>query len=179
MSELINCKTCGGKVSTAASMCPHCGCCSQCIDRRFAVFAAGLEDYDASYAEDFIYDIKDHETSQRLYQQMRFASAKDYRTVFDMMKHFGSETQDAVEFWPCDNPDDSLNEIHELLLRYSDSALRAVKQIQLKYEDLRNPVASNSFLKIIADREYLKTPYFLIHKESLDDGIEKLKSNIY
>lgn len=25
MSELINCKTCGGKVSTAASMCPHCG----------------------------------------------------------------------------------------------------------------------------------------------------------
>ena len=25
MSELINCKTCGGKVSTAATKCPHCG----------------------------------------------------------------------------------------------------------------------------------------------------------
>ena len=159
---------------TKSSMCPHCGCCSQCIDRRFAVFAAALADYDASYAEDFIYDIKDHETSQRLYQQMRFASAKDYRTVFDMMKHFGSETQDAVEFWPCDNPDDSLDEIHELLLRYSDSALRAVKQIQLKYEDLRNPVASNSFLKIIADREYLKTPY----ERRAEEIDEKLKISL-
>lgn len=52
-----------------------------------------------------------------------------------------------------------MNEIHELLLRYSDSALRAVKQMQLKYDDLRYPVAANSFLKIVANREYLKTPY--------------------
>jgi hypothetical protein len=44
-------------------------------------------------------------------------------------------------------------------MRYSDSALRAVKQMQLKYDDLRNPVLANSFLKIVANREYLKTPY--------------------
>ena len=90
---------------------------------------------------------------------MRFASAKDYQTPFDLLKNFGSETQDAISFWPCDNPEDSLTEIHELLMRYSDSALRAVKQMQLKYDDLRNPVLANSFLKIVANREYLKTPY--------------------
>lgn len=138
---------------------PHCGCCSQCIDRRFAVFAAGLSEYDGEYAEDFIHEMKDGETSQRLYQQMRFASGKDYQTAFDMMKNFPSETQDAVEYWPCDNPEDSLNEIYELLNRYSDSALRAVKQMQLKYDDLRTPIAEKSFLKIISNREYLKTPY--------------------
>lgn len=144
---------------TKHSMCPHCGCCSQCIDRRFAIFAAELNDYDGEYANDFIREIPDQEATQRLYQQMRFASAKDYQTVFDMQRNYGSETFDAVEFWPCDNPEDSLTEIHELLMRYSDSALRAVKQIQLKYDDLRNPVAANSFLKIVTNREYLKTPY--------------------
>lgn len=142
-----------------SSLCPHCGCCSQCIDRRFAVFAAGVSEFDGEYAEDFIHKIKDQETSQRLNQQMRFASAKDYQTIFDMMKNFGSETQDAVSFWPCDNPEDSLQQIHDLLMRYGDSVMRAAMQIQLKYEDLRSPIAENSFLKIISNRDYLKTPF--------------------
>ena len=142
-----------------SSLCPHCGCCSQCIDRRFAVFAAGVSEFDGEYAEDFIHKIKDQETSQRLNQQMRFASAKDYQTIFDMMKNFGSETQDAVSFWPCDNSEDSLQQIHDLLMRYSDSVMRAAMQIQLKYEDLRSPIAENSFLKIISNRDYLKTPF--------------------
>ena len=92
---------------TKHSMCPHCGCCSQCIDRRFAIFAAGLTDYDAEYADDFIREIPNQETTQRLYQQMRFASEKDYQTPFDLLKNYGSETQDATLFWPCDNPEDN------------------------------------------------------------------------
>lgn len=153
-------------------VCPHCGCCSQCIDRRFAIFAAGLDRYDTEYAEDFIHEIKGHETSQRLYQQMRFASAKDYLSVFDMVKNYGTETQDAVEFWPCDNPEDSLKEIHELLIKYSDSALRAAKQMLFKYDDLRMSVSENSFLKIITNREYLKTP-FERRVEEIDNKLKR------
>ena len=144
---------------TKHSMYPHCGCCSQCIDRRFAVFAAELSDYDGEYADDFIHKMKDYETKQRLYQQMRFASAKEYRTPSDLMRNYGDETQDAIEYWPCDNSEDSLYEIHSLLMRYSDSVLRAVKRIQLKNEDLRTPISEDSFLKIVSNREYLKTPY--------------------
>ncbi len=33
----------------------HCGACSQCIDRRFAILAAGLESYDPSY--DYVSDV--------------------------------------------------------------------------------------------------------------------------
>lgn len=144
---------------TKHSICPHCGCCSQCIDRRFAIFAAGLSEYDAEYAEDFNIEIKDEETRQRLYQQMRFASGKDLSSAFDMMKNFYTETNNAVEFWPCDNPEDSIYEIYELLKRYGDSVIRAVKQIQLKYDDLRNPITEKSFLKIISSRDYLKSPF--------------------
>ncbi len=144
---------------TKHSMCPHCGCCSQCIDRRFAIFAAMLNDYDAEYAEDFIHEMKEYETSQRLYQQMRFASAKDYKSPFELMKNYGDETQNAIEYWPCDNPEDSLEDIHNLLMRYSDSVMRASKQMMAMYDDLRMPIPKKSFLRIISDREYLKTPY--------------------
>ena len=144
---------------TKSSMIAHCGCCSQCIDRRLAIFAAGLADWDCEYANDFLIRIRDKETTQRLYQQMRFASANSFQTENDLFLNYGSETQEAIEYWPCDNPEDSLKEIHELLMRYSDSAMRAVKQMQLKYEDLRTPIAEDSFLKIVTKREYLKTPF--------------------
>lgn len=144
---------------TKQTMFPHCGRCSQCIDRRFAAFSAGLYAYDADYSTDFVKQIDDRETSQRLYQQMRFASGKEYQTEYELMKNFPTETQDAIEYWPCDNPEDSLNEVFMLLNRYGDSVLRAAKNMQLKYEDLKNPITEESFIKMLSDREYLKTPF--------------------
>lgn len=154
------------------NMFQHCGCCSQCIDRRFAFFAAELTAFDCIYEEDFIHKIKDQETKQRLYQQMRFASRKDFTTANDMIIKFPTETMEAIEYWPCDNPEDSLNEIFELLSKYSDSALRAAKQMQLYYDDLRIPIEEDSFLKIIADREYLQTPFEMRIKE-IDDKLSR------
>ena len=170
VSSAVSCSS----TRTKRLMFPHCGCCSQCIDRRIAVFAADCFDHDCQYATDFIQGENDAETSQRLYQQMRFASGKDYSSPFDLMKNYPTEIQDAVEYWPCDNPEDSLFEIHELLERYSDSFFRAVKQIQWKYEDLRNPVAENSFLKIVSSREYLKTPF----ERRVEEIDKRLRDNI-
>ena len=173
-TDLISSAVSCSSTRTKHSLCPHCGCCSQCIDRRFAVFAAGLVDYDGEYATDFVHDMKDYETTQRLYRQMHFASARDYQTQFELMKNYGDETQDAIEYWPCDNPQDSLEEIHNLLMRYSDSVLRAAKQMQLKYDDLRTPISENSFLKIISNREYLKTPY----ERRIEEIDQKLKISL-
>lgn len=170
ISSAVSCSSTRNK----SSIYSHCGCCSQCIDRRLAIFAADLSEYDTGYGEDFIHEIKEQETSQRLYQQMRFASAEEFRTEFDMRKNYGTETQDVIEYWPNDNPEDGLHEIHDLLLRYSDSVIRAAKRIQSKYEDLRMPICDKSFLKIIADREYLKTPF----ERRTDEIDEKLKSSL-
>lgn len=172
--DLINSAVSCSATRKQHGMTPHCGCCSQCIDRKLAVFAAGLNDYDAVYSNDFIQKIEDSETSQRLYRQMRFASGKSYLTSSDLLKNYPTETQDAIEYWPCDNPEDSLNEIFVLLNRYSDSVLRAAKRIQMEYEDLRNPVVEDSFLKIVTDREYLKTPFERRAKE-ID---EKLRQSL-
>lgn len=172
--ELIGSAVSCSSTRNKSSVCPHCGCCSQCIDRRFAVYAARLYEYDTEYAEDFVHEIEDQETSQRLYQQMHFASAKDYQTKFDMMKNYGSETEEAMEFWPNDNPEDSLKEIHELLLRYSDSVFRSVKEMQLIYDDLRKPISDKSFLKTVVNREYLKSPF----DRRIEEIDKKLKPNI-
>lgn len=90
---------------------------------------------------------------------MRFACGKDLQSIFEMRKHFPTDIDNAVEYWPRDNPADSLDEIYELLNRYGDSVIRAVKQIQLIYDDLRNPITDKSFLKIVSSREYLKSPF--------------------
>ena len=36
---------------------PHCGACSQCIDRKFAMYAMNLDDEDDLYAESYIFSV--------------------------------------------------------------------------------------------------------------------------
>jgi len=99
----------------------HCGCCSQCIDRRFAAYAAGLDEYDASYTDDFITNIPDNETRQRLYYTLRLASAEKAKSTTDLYANYPDEMTNAIEYWHCDNPEDSLEEIYLLFSRFGDS----------------------------------------------------------
>jgi len=136
----------------------HCGCCSQCIDRQFAAYASGLENYDAEYADNFITKIPDDETRQRLWQMLRLASAEKLQTPEEIFKNFPDEMVNLLEYWHCDNHEDSLAEIYLLFSRYSDSVIRAAKAIQAKHDDLSNPIACDSLLSMLSSREYLKTP---------------------
>jgi len=136
----------------------HCGCCSQCVDRRFAAYASGLHGYDAEYEDDFITKIPNDETRQRLWQALRLACAERLRTPNELLKNYPEETLDIVEYWHCDNQEDSVAEIYSLFSRYGDSVLRAAKAMQLKHDDLSAPIANDSLLSMLASREYLKTP---------------------
>lgn len=136
---------------------PHCGCCSQCIDRRFAAFASSLDDFDANYTDDFITKIPDSETSQRVWQTLRLASTNVLATRNNLVRNFPDEIGYLVSYWPCDNPDDSLDEIFDLLSRYCDSIMRAAKAMQSKKDNLLCPIAKDSLLYILSSREYLKT----------------------
>ena len=72
---------------------------------------------------------------------------------------------DLLEYWHCDNPDDSLAEIFSLFSAYGDSVMRAAKVMQFKHEDLSIPIANNSFLSMLTLREYLNTPIQIRVKE--------------
>jgi hypothetical protein len=136
----------------------HCGCCSQCIERRFAAYAAGLEEFDAPYSSDFITNIPNDETRQRLYYTLRLASAEKIKSAPDLYTNHPDEMTDAIEYWRCDNPEDSLEEIYSLFSRAGDSVLRAAQSMRIKHDDLSVPTIDNSFLSMLSSRDYLKTP---------------------
>lgn len=139
-------------------MAPHCGCCSQCIDRRFAMYAANLDEVDAPYANDFIMSNPGKETVQRLYNTLRLACMEEYNSPIELYKKFPEEMTSLLKFWPGKNADDSLNEIYDLFRRYGDSILRATTIMRMKHDNLRKAVEKFSFLDMVNNREYLKTP---------------------
>lgn len=136
----------------------HCGCCSQCIDRRFSVYGEGLMDYDSNYTNDFVTDFHDDETKQRLYITMRLASMEEMPTKEKMLEKYPTDIFDVAQFWPGTNPDDKLDEIFDLFCRYGKSVLSAAKAMQNKYEDLKIKINDNSLLGLIAKRTYLDSP---------------------
>ncbi|MDR1896386.1 MAG: hypothetical protein LBR10_06310 [Prevotellaceae bacterium] len=137
----------------------HCGTCSQCIDRRFAIYATGLEDYSDNYVNDIIRGNNDPETLNRLYNTLRFVSMQDFSTETAFFIKFTNEIDDLIDYIPGDNPDDKVSELYSFYCRYADSMLLAANAMQQKHNDLRSPVPVNSLLQILANREYFKTPF--------------------
>lgn len=161
---------------------PHCGCCSQCIDRKFSLYAAGLDEYDAEYARDFITEFPDddnNETKQRIYTTMRLASREDISTKEDFLKKYSSEILDLMEYWPgLDNAEDKLDEIYSLICRYGDSVIKAATAMRNKFDDLTRPIIKNSLLGIISERGYMQTPCFNRVVE-IDRILKKAIPNIF
>lgn len=139
-------------------MAPHCGCCSQCIDRRFAMYAAGLDDVDAPYAHDFIMSNPGKETVQRLYNTLRLACMEEFNSPMELYAKYPEEITALLKFWPSQNAEDSLNEIYDLFRKYGDSILRATSIMRMKHDNLKKTVEKFSFLDMVNNREYLKTP---------------------
>lgn len=154
ISSAVSCSSTRNK----PGMAPHCGCCSQCIDRRFAIYAAELEQFDAQYANDFIVDDSDKETVQRLYNTLRLACMEDFHTPMELFKSYPEEMTALLKYWPGENAEDKLGEIYDLFRRYGDSVLHAATIMRMKHDNLRRSVQENSFLHMIDNREYLKTP---------------------
>ena len=164
----VSCSSTRTKPGTFA----HCGCCSQCIERHFAAYAAGLDEYDVDYTDDFIIKIPNDETRQRLWNTLRLASAENLKTIENLFKHYPDEILNLLEYWPCDNAEDSLSEIYSLFSRYGDSIIRAAKAIQSKHDDLSIPVCVDSFISMLSSREYLRTP-IQIRVDEIDRVLKK------
>jgi hypothetical protein len=140
----------------------HCGCCSQCVDRRFSLYAADLQEYDAGYANDFIFAFPDDnkEIKQRIYTTMYLARREEISTFDAFIKKYPSDIMDITEYWPnSSNADDSADEVYDLICRYGDSVLAAATKMRNKYDDLKKPINQDSLLGIIASRQYEQRPF--------------------
>jgi 7-cyano-7-deazaguanine synthase in queuosine biosynthesis len=138
---------------------PHCGVCSQCIDRRLAMFAIGLDDEDCNYKTNIITNNNTNGISNFLLNLLKFANDIKRFNHYDLLKKYPMEIHDIVMFWQKDNKDDSLYEILALLKRYADSVWEATKAMVAKNFDPKDKIANNSLLKIITDQGYLNSNF--------------------
>lgn len=136
----------------------HCGCCSQCIDRLFAAHASGLSEVDVIYANNILHNIPTQEAKQRVYNTLYLACVEVSKGERDFFKGHPEELMEVIEYWPEDNPDDSLSSIYSLFCRFGDSIIKAIKEIQFKYDDLTSSYSNDSLLKIVSQRHYLASP---------------------
>lgn len=136
----------------------HCGSCLQCIDRRLAAYAAGLQDVDnvGIYSKDIFTD--------------PIESPEIRTTALDYIRqamHFSTETDDAfalarlselseITDYVSGTEDEAVEAVWRLCHRHGEQILIALKEIRRHLDDLRYKVRSGSLLQLISDREYLK-----------------------
>ncbi len=108
---------------------PHCGSCSQCIDRRFAVLAAGARDADpeTSYKVKLLVDERDEgEPRTMLAAYVETASEVERMTPVDFFSKFGEASRVLRHI--DGSPDAVALQVYELHKRHAGQITAVVDQ---------------------------------------------------
>lgn len=112
----------------------HCGSCSQCLDRRFAVIASGLEAFDPpeSYATDVLFGPRDETGAATLpvFWTQHFTNLHS-KTLLNFVSSFGVELYRLVEAYPGISREDCIQKIFDLHQRQS-KIVQTVLENQIK-----------------------------------------------
>src|SRR5207249_120914 len=149
----------------------HCGECSQCIDRRFASYAAGVDELDDSvpYAVGFINKpLSNDEARTTLVDYMRQAHEfatwnPDYFTT-----ELFSSISEMIDYVGASNEEEACNRIAELCRRHGKQVMNAIAKMREKHDKLETKIAKGSLLSLVAEREYLKPPVLRLVKAVCD-----------
>ena len=140
----------------------HCGGCSQCIDRRFAAYAAEAHNWDhlGLYKDDIVTrritqgDIKTTAVDY-VRQARKFASWNVDHFCHEMI----GELSDLVDYMPEYSSDaDVVEQVWQLCKRHGQQVSMAMYSMRAVHDDLFKECERDSLLQIISDREYLKHP---------------------
>jgi 7-cyano-7-deazaguanine synthase in queuosine biosynthesis len=136
----------------------HCGTCSQCIDRRMAVFAARLEQHDAE--SDYEVDVfrgprKDGYDKNMAVDYVRHALELSRMTAEDMAARFNRDLTRAVRFSP--KRSEAAQQIVGVHMRHGQAVERVVtEQLQKNAGDLVvGQLAPSSLLALVAGQVHL------------------------
>lgn len=114
----------------------HCGACSQCLDRRFAMLATGLHVHepDDMYLTDVISGARDAGRSRTIaLDWIAHACRLADLSQRDWMDRFGSELLRIVEGLPNLSGTDALQRIIALHQRHSNTVKKALEDAVAKY----------------------------------------------
>ena len=159
----------------------HCGGCSQCVDRRFAAYAAKADDIDGSgiYANDIISTaISDREVKTTVLDYVRQARNFSRWNDDHFFMELATELSDVVDYLPDGGIEfERLRLVMDLCKRHGDQVALAMKRMRDTHDDLYSVVPRDSLLGLISDREYMKDPVSLLVErlcELLNPAIGKM-----
>ncbi len=155
MQEAVSCSRTEGMTR----MQPHCGTCSQCVDRRFSTIAAGVERHNLGgrYQKDvFISPLKDGEERTHAENYCRFAIELASLTEDQFVLRY-PEIQDVVLAIPG-NTDQIARSLASLHARHSDAVLRVIReQTDLHWRDfLSGRLPDSCLMAMLGRREHLQ-----------------------
>ncbi|QNL48136.1 hypothetical protein H8S90_15125 [Olivibacter sp. SDN3] len=140
------------------SQATHCGGCSQCVDRRLAAFASGLEDFDAIYDVDIARDpVVSLESRTHLNDYIRAIVKYNGFTELNFQYEMLAPLTDILPYLKGQLPSEKALRIYDLLKVHTTQVLSALQRIRLLQDPLK-PKVANTLCAYIDDRVYLKPP---------------------
>lgn len=140
----------------------HCGGCSQCIDRRFAAYSAGLEHWDGSsiYALDFIKDdIEKDEVRTTLLDYFRQAKNFAEWDFAKFSRKMSNQLVDLADYVPGSSEEERVSKIWYSSQNHGGQVEAASRRMREIYDDnMYRQLPENSFLQMIAERRHLRDP---------------------
>jgi 7-cyano-7-deazaguanine synthase in queuosine biosynthesis len=136
----------------------QCGRCFQCVDRRLAIFAAGKEDLDSSYAVDIMRQtIPDPESKTTIVDYLRQAAHLANSTADSFQAEYVSELADALDSLPALGTElDRVQRVWELMQRHGQSVRHALQRIHERFDDPLKPLPTDSLPSLVSTREHLR-----------------------
>ena len=139
----------------------HCGGCSQCIDRRFGVYASDTNEWDEAsklYDLDFINEpVTTHEAKTTLVDYIRQAQKFDSWSIEDFYDHTLQELVDIVDHIPAKGEQEAIEKLYDLCSKHGRQIASAIKKMRTKHDDPFKEVKEDSLLDLVQNRPYLKT----------------------
>lgn len=156
----------------------HCGACSQCLDRRFAVLAAGLEDLDPAeqYQIDLLLGDRSGERGLRMAVDyvkffQRFASSARSRFISDY-----PQVASALSHFPGMSADEAKDRIYDLYHRHAEDVLAVIGNALAVHRDalVRGELPAGSLLSMCMSRSRIETPT----SSGCDDQIKRFMDGL-
>ena len=123
---------------------PHCGACSQCLDRRFAILAVGQVGHDPSerYAQDVL--LGPAGSDQKLTMSLdwtRHATRMARIDEVGLLSGFAGELERIARGWPNLSNSDVMRRTYQLQRRHGEAVVTALSQA---IQDSRTELAEGS-----------------------------------
>lgn len=158
--ELISSSVSCSRTFNVEGEATHCGCCSQCVDRRIAAYSVGAEEQDhrGLYTYDIIADpINDREARTTVLDYIRQAISFSQDSVDKFEQEYLADLVQVLDYLPHDLSDtDKVSNIWALFSQHGKRVKQALSRMRSLHEDIFQQIDPHSLLGMISAREYLR-----------------------